>query len=101
MICDISGTIPENTVIYGYEDSYAQIFVDDFNRKFVPIEFGDIDVDGTLSVMDATAIQLHLAQIQNINRNLLKLGDTDDDGKTSVVDATRIQLFIAQLIPEL
>lgn len=68
---------------------------------FTVICSGDVDNDGKLSVMDATAIQLHMAQIKAIPEELLANGDTDDDGKLSVMDATQIQLFLAHLIEEL
>ncbi len=62
---------------------------------------GDVDGDGKVSVMDATAIQLHLAQMISCDEVQLKLADTDNDGKVSVMDATQIQLFLAQMLPEL
>ena len=64
-------------------------------------EEGDTDLDGTLSVMDATAIQLHLASLAQLNEHSLMISDVDDDNQVSVMDATQIQLFLAQLIEEL
>jgi hypothetical protein len=62
---------------------------------------GDVDMDGKVSVMDATAIQQHVAQLTVIEGEGFKCADTDKDGKVSVMDATKIQLFVAEIIPEI
>ncbi len=67
----------------------------------VEFKTGDVDMDGKVSVMDATAIQLHLAHMAMVSEAQQKLADTDNDGKVSVMDATQIQLSIAQLIDTL
>ena len=51
--------------------------------------------------MDATAIQMHLAQIIPLADEQISKGDADGDGVVSVMDATEIQLFKAQLIPSM
>ena len=79
---------------------------------------GDADNDGELTVLDATAIQRKLANLQSsldLEKNIyynsyyLELGsqegdrvehdyaDYDDDGVLSVIDATRIQKHLAGL----
>lgn len=63
--------------------------------------FGDVDGDGDLTILDATAIQLHIARLEIIPEDKLACADADGDGELSIMDATQIQLFIAQLIPEL
>ena len=63
-------------------------------------ELGDVDGDGEVSIMDATAIQLHIAQLTVIDEIGLINADVDKSGDVSILDATQIQLFIAQLIPE-
>ena len=62
---------------------------------------GDVDGDGAVTIMDATAIQLHIAQLEIIPEDKLACADTDGDGSVTIMDATQIQLFIAQLIPSL
>ena len=62
---------------------------------------GDADLDGVVSVMDATEIQLHLAELTVMNENAIELADVDDDNAVSVMDATEIQLFLAQMIEQL
>ncbi len=62
---------------------------------------GDADLDQTVSVMDATEIQLHLSQMTTMSPIAVAFCDVDDDGALSVMDATEIQFFIAHMIPEL
>ena len=62
---------------------------------------GDVDGDGEVTVMDATAIQLHIAKLELLYGSGLANADVNKDGNVSILDATQIQLFIAQLIPEL
>ncbi|MBQ8860498.1 MAG: dockerin type I repeat-containing protein [Ruminococcus sp.] len=59
---------------------------------------GDTDFDGTVSVMDATAIQMWGAQLITLNSDALLLADVDRDGVASVMDATEIQMWGAMLI---
>lgn len=110
--------IPERIVIKGYINSKAQAYAQKNGNKFISLDekptekptdkptpsagtLGDTDGDGEVSVMDATAIQFHLAQIKTISDELLKNADADKDGKVSVMDATQIQMYLAQIIPEL
>ncbi len=50
---------------------------------------GDVDGDGKVSIMDATAIQLYKAQMLELNDQQLANAEVDDDGKVSVMDATK------------
>ena len=101
LLYDSNYTLPATAVIYGYEDSFAQIYAEERNREFVLLKLGDADVNGEISILDVTAIQLHIAQLQTIDDGVHKLADTDRDKNLSIMDATQIQLFIAQIIPEL
>lgn len=57
---------------------------------------GDADLDGNVSVMDATAIQQFCADLAPIDDEALT--DVDNDKRTTVMDATLIQQFVADLI---
>lgn len=61
---------------------------------------GDVDGDFKVSVMDATLIQMYMAQTHNLTDDQLKRANTDKDSIVSIMDATQIQRFVAQLIPE-
>ena len=69
--------------------------------KYLKAKIGDIDGDGNITIMDATMIQRHIAQLTTITDDRIVCADTDKDGKVTILDATKIQRFIAQLIPEL
>lgn len=59
---------------------------------------GDVDGDGDVSILDATEIQLVLAQLKEWNNDTAVLAaDYDGDGDVSVLDATEIQLVLAGL----
>ena len=62
---------------------------------------GDVDGDGEISIMDATAVQLHIAAIEIVEDDRLYVADADRDGEVTIMDATQIQLFIAQIIDSL
>lgn len=61
--------------------------------------WGDVNLDGKLSIMDATVIQRHLSTDVNtkLNEQQLQIADTNGDGKVTIMDATVIQRRIAGL----
>lgn len=62
---------------------------------------GDVDGDGDITIMDATAVQLHIASLVILNDDELSRADTDKDGRISIKDVTAVQLYVAKLINEL
>ena len=56
---------------------------------------GDTDEDGKITIMDATLIQLYLANSSELSDLALLAADTDEDGKVSIMDVTLIQLYLA------
>ncbi len=59
---------------------------------------GDADLDGIVTIKDATAIQKHLAALVSFSEKAQLLADANRDTKVSISDATEIQKFIAGLI---
>ncbi|MDO5124566.1 MAG: dockerin type I repeat-containing protein, partial [Eubacteriales bacterium] len=59
---------------------------------------GDVNMDGTVSILDATEIQKGLAGLVSLNEYQSKLADVNKDGSVSVIDATQIQKYIAGII---
>lgn len=59
---------------------------------------GDADMDGDVTVMDATRIQRWLADLVGDSEINKTNADVDRDGEVTVMDATRIQRKIAGLI---
>lgn len=61
---------------------------------------GDTDLDSNITIMDATYIQYHLAELRMLTPIQQKAADTDSSGTISIIDATLIQKFIANIITE-
>lgn len=57
---------------------------------------GDVDGDGEVSIIDATCIQRHLAELAVISYNEIA-ADADGDGEVTILDATSIQRYLAEL----
>ncbi|MBQ3417136.1 MAG: hypothetical protein IJH32_04805 [Ruminococcus sp.] len=58
---------------------------------------GDSDGDGSVTVLDATAIQKSLAKLYTIGESRETVSDVDDDRVITVLDATCIQKYLAAL----
>ena len=81
-------------IIYGYKGTTAEEYANEHELLFEALDkeiTGDIDGDGTLSVADATAIQKHLASLDELTPEQLALADFNGDGTLNVKDATAIQ----------
>ena len=62
---------------------------------------GDVNLDGKVTVADATAIQKYLASMEVLNSLQKKAAEVNGDGNVSISDATSIQKFVAGLIDNL
>lgn len=61
---------------------------------------GDVDMDSDVTILDATAVQLYIAQLETLSQTQALLADTDNDKEISIIDVTLIQLFVAHIIDE-
>lgn len=59
---------------------------------------GDVNINGGVEIVDATLIQTHTANINDILTEQLPYADVDFDTNITVLDATRIQRKLAKLI---
>ena len=59
---------------------------------------GDVDMDGMLTITDATAIQRHLANIVVLTDEQQRIGMVANGTELSIIDVTMIQKKIANLI---
>ena len=59
---------------------------------------GDINGDGAINIIDATAVQKHAAEIITLEGEKFVAADTNGDGSVNVKDATIIQKHIAKLL---
>ena len=57
---------------------------------------GDVDGDGAVTILDATAIQLRLADIA-VDQYIEAVADADYDGGVTIADVTEIQKWLADL----
>ncbi len=59
--------------------------------------YGDVNGDGDITIVDATLVQKHVAQLETLSADKQILADVNEDNTISVVDATLIQKYIVQL----
>ena len=84
-------------------DWYKENNTDDLGGNFVikavttkaeDFLLGDVNLDGTVNISDATAIQKHLANIHTVSGKALRAADFNGDGKVDISDGTSIQRSI-------
>ncbi len=61
---------------------------------------GDVNLDGEISIIDATLIQRHLARLSTLDEKSQSNADVSGDGTVSITDATFIQQYTALIIDE-
>ena len=95
--------IQQKLTIKGKNNSFVKEYCFDNNIKFQSVDsyLGDANFDGEINIIDVTAIQEHLAQIQPLNNSMCRSLADNNDGQVTLRDATRSQLLIAQLIDSL
>lgn len=59
---------------------------------------GDVDGDDSVTILDATAIQRHLASLITLDSNAVKRGKVCGDNMLTILDATCIQRYLAGII---
>ncbi len=87
--------------IYGYANSYAEVYAINCGFKFVEIIselIGDVNQDQRVSVRDATLIQKYLAGLIYVDSKILAFADVNGDNKVNIKDATAIQKYVAGII---
>lgn len=66
------------------------------NLKVCAKVYGDLNLDGTLDVTDATAVQKHLAELDVYRLAvMLDIADANRDGNIDITDAIYIQMKVA------
>lgn len=64
-----------------------------------PAKLGDVDTDGEVTILDATAIQRTLASL-SVDAYDEAAANVDGDDSVTIVDATYIQRYLADIIKE-
>lgn len=86
-VCDVTG-------IAGFEKvsvNASTAFVGD-------VTLGDVNMDGDITVLDATEVQKYVANIVAFTNDQFTAADVDHNGIITVKDATTIQKFVVNLI---
>ena len=73
----------------------VRVFADKDTNNSATFLYGDVDGDGKVRTNDATAIQRHLAMVQQITGKSLREADYNHSNKIDIDDATSVQRFIA------
>lgn len=60
--------------------------------------YGDTDGDGDVTIMDATKIQRHLAELETLGEGAIRRGMVRGEDELTIMDATCIQRYLAELI---
>ena len=93
----------EGLTIVGVKGSEAERYAKDngfaFRTKGGYI-LGDADGDGVITVMDVTAVQKHIAEINILTGDRFLAADVNRDGVVDISDATLIQKYVADIIDE-
>ncbi len=58
------------------------------------LNFGDVNNDGAINILDCTEIQKYLAEISDFNIQRYIISDFNHDGVVSIIDSTEIQKYI-------
>lgn len=61
------------------------------------LSIGDVNLDGRITISDVTAIQRHIAEIEQLSELQLSLADTNGDGEININDGTHLQKYLAEL----
>lgn len=97
-IADSAFTNDNNLTLGVWFNSYAHTYAKSNNipyRLLDEFRLGDVNLDGNVNINDVTAIQRHLASIEQLNDLQILAADVDRNGNLVINDATTIQLYIA------
>lgn len=79
-----------------FDDGEVALTLNITDLQNTPPILGDADADGSVTVLDATAIQRHLAEFEN-EAFSEAAADVDRDSEVTIFDASYIQRFLADL----
>ena len=100
-----NGKTPDEfpTLTFTRDNVVFKVDREDKDYSNVPDKYllGDADLDGYVTIVDVTTVQLHCAKLYELQGVALVNADTIKDNVISITDATKIQMFIAGLIEEL
>lgn len=83
-------------VVYGDKSVSSDEY--EIKKATSTFKLGDANLDGEVTITDATLVQRHVAKIITLQGDALKAADVNKDGQVAITDATMIQRFVAKLI---
>ena len=89
----------ETVTIRCFADSYAYTFAMENGISVELLEralLGDANGDSYVNINDVTAIQRHLAELEQLEGIYLYASDTNQDGVVDISDATALQMYLAE-----
>lgn len=103
-IADTAFTDCDNLLIVCSPNSYAAQYAQANHIDYISSEdfvMGDVDGNGSVSLRDATLIQLFNVELSELDDMALLRSDINGDGKVNLRDATLIQMYRVELIDSL
>lgn len=97
----------EGMTIRGYADSTAEQYAEENGFTFIPLDApgivlcGDVDLDGTVSILDAVLLSKVASGSVTLNEDAMKNADCDADGTLSGNDAVVLLRFLVHLVDTL
>lgn len=91
----------EDMVIICDSNSYAAQYAAAKNITILKTDdpqMGDANADGSVNILDVTAIQKYKIGTQELTEYGLRCADTDHNGTVTIRDATLIQMYLARMI---
>ena len=88
-----------NVTVAGGLNTYAERFAADNDMDFKVVyseSVGNPNLDLKISISDVTAIQRHLAEVEEFSAEQYPLADVDGNGVVNIDDATLIQMYLAE-----
>ncbi len=94
---DVAQSASAPVVFAMYDD---EVMTTAFNLDQL-LTYGDVDLDGEITVLDATMIQKHIAALVDFENKATTQADVNFDNVVSITDATSVQMYLANLIDKL
>ena len=82
-----------------YYDSYAYTYARNYEIPYVLLDgvmLGDANGDYSVNVNDVTAVQRHVAELEELEGIYCHAADINGDGVVDIDDATELQLYLAE-----
>lgn len=97
----------EGMTIRGYAGSTAEQYAEENGFTFIPLDasgtvlYGDVDLDGTVSILDAVLLSKAASGSVTLNEDAMKNADCDADGTLGGNDAVVLLQFLVHLVDKL